>query len=930
MSAIDRVHAAFERYGRPVDPRTGMACCPAHDDDSASLSIGVGDDGRVLFRCFAGCQTAEILAMVNLKWPDIFENDDSDRAGAVGTARRVLAPVRGVDLPATGTDGPVAERVKHPPVKQKKPNLTKIAPPDVWYHYWTANAKYVHSVMRWNARPPEYPKKEFRQGVCRVGDDGIPIESRSNLASYTLKGVERVMYRLPELAHDLAANPSDPPLVLWVEGEKDVDALRDAGWVATTSAQGADGFKDLVANDGLAPLRGADVIVWPDNDEKNNAGFKYGAHLVEYLTEAGANVVAVVVSGQGCKDAADHIAEGYGFDEPDIEYLARLGGDGETPSDWASRIEREALAAAEAKLLEGGAAAGKHLSVVAPISPPPTDAGLNGSGGDGDGGDGDGGDGDGGGGPIEPRTVLVNDRPVRLILNDLKDAVLENNKPPVVFQRDGQSTYLHYAEGRPRITQFRKPSMQHYLSGIVDAIKKNGKTTSPVTVPGELVEMILADPQPVWPMLELVTHMPLVTIKPSGMHLRTVQGYDEPTRSWYEPLVDIPDVPMEPSADDVADARDMIEQLLGGFAFEDNASKANAIAMLFSPLLRNAAGPFTPMFVIRAPQQGSGKSTLAALLTIIHTGESLSPTPFTDNDEEMTKNLTALLNAGDPIIVFDNMERTLRSAILAGILTSGSLRSRVLGKNDQDLKVNDRAVWVATGNNLKVDSDFARRTASIVLNPRESRPETRSFEINDITGWAERNRAELIWSMLVLVAHWAREGQKRASYGSEKWVNGQYRNWVDVIGGVIESAGFDDTGELLSNRGEVDSSNDEAMDKERMLLGFWDVWGKASESFSFSELIDALTDVHALHHKTLVEAMPHWLMDRVRARQSKSVQMYLSSIEGAMFGEHSMMLVLTRDNRRRVRYTVTCDPNNPPPGPDGVSRSVLAVDHEPF
>ena len=37
-----------------------QALCPAHEDHSPSLSITLGDDGRVLLKCFAGCSFEEI------------------------------------------------------------------------------------------------------------------------------------------------------------------------------------------------------------------------------------------------------------------------------------------------------------------------------------------------------------------------------------------------------------------------------------------------------------------------------------------------------------------------------------------------------------------------------------------------------------------------------------------------------------------------------------------------------------------------------------------------------------------------------------------------------------------------------------------------------------------------------------------------------
>jgi hypothetical protein len=48
------------------------AKCPAHDDRRASLSIGTGDDGRVLLHCHAGCSLDAILAAANLETRDLF------------------------------------------------------------------------------------------------------------------------------------------------------------------------------------------------------------------------------------------------------------------------------------------------------------------------------------------------------------------------------------------------------------------------------------------------------------------------------------------------------------------------------------------------------------------------------------------------------------------------------------------------------------------------------------------------------------------------------------------------------------------------------------------------------------------------------------------------------------------------------------------
>src|SRR4051794_6933184 len=48
-----------------------VALCPSHDDRNPSLSITDGKDGRVLFKCHAGCTQQEVLQALRERgsWP---------------------------------------------------------------------------------------------------------------------------------------------------------------------------------------------------------------------------------------------------------------------------------------------------------------------------------------------------------------------------------------------------------------------------------------------------------------------------------------------------------------------------------------------------------------------------------------------------------------------------------------------------------------------------------------------------------------------------------------------------------------------------------------------------------------------------------------------------------------------------------------------
>lgn len=114
------------------------------------------------------------------------------------------------------------------------------------------------------------------------------------------------LYRLPAVVEAVKAGTT----IYLVEGEKDVHAIESVGAVATTTPMGA---SNLPKAD-LSPLSGAQVVVVPDNDK---AGETYLRDARDALRGLAASVrVARTKVG---KDAADHVAAGYGLDDLVLE-----------------------------------------------------------------------------------------------------------------------------------------------------------------------------------------------------------------------------------------------------------------------------------------------------------------------------------------------------------------------------------------------------------------------------------------------------------------------------------------------------------------------------------------------------------------------------------------------------------------------------------
>jgi hypothetical protein len=66
---MERLSRHFRRLRRSGDGWVGL--CPHHNDRSPSLSVGIGNNGRLLLKCFVGCSFAEIIKAAGLCADDL-------------------------------------------------------------------------------------------------------------------------------------------------------------------------------------------------------------------------------------------------------------------------------------------------------------------------------------------------------------------------------------------------------------------------------------------------------------------------------------------------------------------------------------------------------------------------------------------------------------------------------------------------------------------------------------------------------------------------------------------------------------------------------------------------------------------------------------------------------------------------------------------
>jgi len=150
---------------------------------------------------------------------------------------------------------------------------------------------------------------------------------------HNLKGVTRVLYRLPELLE------SDKHAVVCIPaGEKDVDNVRRLGMVATCNPLG-EGKWQATYNE---PLRGRHVALLPHNDE---AGENHVTQIAKSLKGVAASVCIVHLQGlPDGGDVSDWLASG--GTRKQLEHLIKEAQEKQCPKPTVSRLrdlQREEL-----------------------------------------------------------------------------------------------------------------------------------------------------------------------------------------------------------------------------------------------------------------------------------------------------------------------------------------------------------------------------------------------------------------------------------------------------------------------------------------------------------------------------------------------------------------------------------------------------------
>ena len=178
-----------------------------------------------------------------------------------------------------------------PPARTWVTQRQPLGPVVCAYDYTDEHGELLYQVTR------HFPPKDFRQ---RYPDGRGGWIWR--------KHPHQVLYHLREVL--------EAPIIFIVEGERDVETLRDWGFAATTNAGGA---KAPWLPEFTAALSGREVILIPDNDEP---GRRRVLTIARALLGKVARLVVLELEG-GAKDVTEWFERGHN----ELELIAQLDGE---------------------------------------------------------------------------------------------------------------------------------------------------------------------------------------------------------------------------------------------------------------------------------------------------------------------------------------------------------------------------------------------------------------------------------------------------------------------------------------------------------------------------------------------------------------------------------------------------------------------------
>lgn len=598
---------------------------------------------------------------------------------------------------------------------------------------------------------------------------GSVCDSKGRPSKYLCPATDNEWGTPPPALTVLRPVTDETKLVLIVEGTKQaLAALSNTdGTVAVYRITGIWGWKGLQNYAALAQFMGLYVCIVPDADASENRRVYDGAReFRELLIQYGASPVRFVqVPGQG-KQGLDDVLAGLAEDKR-----------AEMLDLWISKAQdKPARKMPKMPEMRGGVTSAEELEEML------DEIGANGS-------------------------LLINydeghpQTRREMMFKALyathagKTLFRQGTTAVEMLPREEPSEIFEVTDGKSQPEDVRreivKVNRANGLSLVSEAVTPYRLTKNDVQLVDPTATDIDTMFQPKWakrfPQLNGLVNSPIITR--SG-RIITVSGLDPETGLFVDLDVDVENltVPESPTEQDIAAAREKLEDIFSDFPFKTPQDFSRLIALLLSMLFRPSVDK-SPAACISGSGPAVGKGVIMSGASTLITGSPVPVTKCPSKDDEFSKVLTSMFLAGNTLALFDEPDGVLDFKSLAAAITAERHEGRVLGESRM-ISVPNNMQMVFTGNNVSCSDDNGRRFFYIDLEVPTDFAEARSgFKYPRLNATIKEKRPELLAALLTFVQAWIVAGRPEPRPGAPI---GSFEEWYFNVGGVLEHVGYGD------------------------------------------------------------------------------------------------------------------------------------------
>ncbi|WP_437590465.1 hypothetical protein [Sorangium sp. So ce1000] len=416
---------------------------------------------------------------------------------------------------------------------------------------------------------------------------------------------------------------------------------------------------------------------------------------------------------------------------------------------------------------------------------------------------------------LGPELKQIADRAIGAMRTDLDIYQREGVLVHVVRTRvDRSEDGTFIPAGTPQIRPVAIATLRERLTSVARWMRLDKRSDKLVQVipPDEVVHAVIARGS--WRGIRpLIGIIEAPSMRPDGT-LIDKPGYDAETGYLYAPSREFPPVPEHPTQEDARSALAELEDIFVDFPHKTKDHRATAIAAILTLLGRPAVRGNIPAVLWESTTPGTGKGLGADAVGVVGTGRPTAKLNFPEDDVELDKVLAGCALDGTALVNFDNIPTKLAfgGGTLDRCLTSGGrVQLRVLGKSGNPTLPWETMV-MATGNNIFIRDDMARRCIMSSLETHLENPEERQdFKHPDLLAWVTAERPRLVCAGLTILRAFIVAGRPRLGIGT--W--GSFEQWAALIPPAIVFAGG---GNPMRTRPTVEARSDPEKDAMRVIL----------------------------------------------------------------------------------------------------------------